>query len=62
MSENVLTKQILNTFFDAVDADLEIPDDLKKGLIELRESNKLLKGDNLKNLLETVEIKKEVSK
>lgn len=59
MAENILTKKVLDTFFAALEKEAAVPADIKAKLIELRSSNKLLKGDHLKTLLETSVIAKE---
>jgi hypothetical protein len=51
MSENLLLKECLDTFFRNLAEDTSFPKDLLATLKALRASSKLTKGDNLKDVL-----------
>jgi hypothetical protein len=49
VSENLLLKECLDAFLKNLEADTTFPQDLTDKLKELRQHNKLTKGDHLKS-------------
>ncbi len=54
-SENQVVRELLNNFFTDCGEDKGIPSDLLKSIENLRSVKKLAKGNNLKNLLTSIE-------
>jgi hypothetical protein len=51
MSENILLKECLDAFFKNLEDDASFPKDALESLKALRASNKLTKGEHLRDLL-----------